>query len=178
MTAEDESHRFPLTDEDLASLSRLLAMAHHILETAQLSENRTFLPELSQRHFSKFDFNFSMARYIFKLRRHRYRYFPINLFAEPAWDMLLMLYGMPGNGPARAKELALGCQVAFTTALRWQAVLESQGMIERTPHRNDARVTEVRLTKKGKDKLDAYFSSLRGLMTDASAPPQDFANDL
>jgi DNA-binding MarR family transcriptional regulator len=77
--------------------------------------------------------------------------------------MLLMLYARTDSRPVRAKELALVCDVAFTTALRWQLVLEDQGWISRTPDPADLRATDVKLTDKGRGILDSFFTSLRCL---------------
>src|SRR3954449_7806519 len=57
---------------------------------------------------------------IFQARRARGRYFPEELFAEPAWDMLLDLLRRELTGRRlSASDLCLAAGVPGTMALRW-----------------------------------------------------------
>jgi DNA-binding MarR family transcriptional regulator len=81
-----------------------------------------------------------------------------SLFGEPAWDMLLALYCLPTRGERLGiTALALASGVPATTALRWQALLMNEGMIERILDENDARRSFVRLSDKGRSLLEDYL---------------------
>jgi hypothetical protein len=54
------------------------------------------------------------------------------LFGEPGWDIMLALYCLPARGERLAvTALAFAAAASQTTALRWQAILQDEGLIER-----------------------------------------------
>lgn len=90
-------------------------------------------------------------------RRQRRRYFPVELFAEPAWDLLLDLF------QARLEEkmitvtsACIAADVPPTTALRWLGVLEQHGLVERSRNLSDQRSIWVRLTDSGMAAMVQY----------------------
>src|SRR4029453_9440574 len=68
---------------------------------------------------------------IHNCRRERRRYFPDQLFADPAWDMILALYCAESQGE-RLSVTSLGYSVGLpqATAARWIASLRRAGLIE------------------------------------------------
>ncbi len=89
----------------------------------------------------------SQVRRYLRARRLRERLFPADLFADPAWDMLLDLYA--SELEEQAVSISSACvasAVPATTALRWLGRLEQLGLIERSDDKNDNRRTFVRLT--------------------------------
>ena len=87
------------------------------------------------------------ALQLYGIRRERQQYFDNDLFGEPAWDILLILYW------AEMEQLRLTvsnvCEAAHvppTTALRWISKLEADGMILRAPHPYDGRVFRLSLS--------------------------------
>ena len=73
-------------------------------------------------------------------RQQRGRFFNSNLFADPAWDMLLELYGASlTERRLTVSRLAERSGVPSTTALRWIATLETEGLIDRQNDRFDRR---------------------------------------
>ena len=98
------------------------------------------------------------ATKIYESRRIRHRFIRENIFAEPAWDILLLMYGAhQGSQPLSVSAVCHSTGVAFTTGLRWLERLEGVGLIERRSHPTDGRVMWVSLTDKATAKLDDYF---------------------
>jgi DNA-binding MarR family transcriptional regulator len=77
---------------------------------------------------------------IIKARRARERIFDADLFADPAWDMLLELYAAEMRGVRMSvSSLCIGAAVPATTALRWIKTLETKGLIRRNADPLDGR---------------------------------------
>ena len=70
----------------------------------------------------------------------------MRLFSDPAWDMLLELYG--GSDAAEADSFApVGTfSDALTTTLRWIVSLEAEGIVEREVNPLDRRQIFIILT--------------------------------
>jgi DNA-binding MarR family transcriptional regulator len=91
-----------------------------------------------------------LACQIYDARRSRNKMLNRDLFGEPAWDMLLALYCLPARGEMiTVTSLSLAADAASSTGLRWQAVLEKEGLIEQGPAGVDARRKLMRLTIRG-----------------------------
>ena len=102
-------------------------------------------------------------RSILKARRNRTEFFPADLFADPAWDMLLELYAAKlGQRRLSVSRLCTCAGVPQTTALRWLATLEQKGLAMRSPDPFDGRRFFIELSGQGTAAMDAYFSSSRG----------------
>jgi DNA-binding MarR family transcriptional regulator len=100
-------------------------------------------------------------REILKLRRRRARFFDADLFADPAWDMLLELYAAElGQQRISISSLARGAAVPMTTALRWITTLETSGLIERQPDPLDGRRYFMSLSYRGLEAMDTYFRTV------------------
>lgn len=80
-------------------------------------------------------------------RRQRQRFFPSELFGEPAWDLLLDLFkARLESKMITVTSACIAADVPLSTALRWIGVLEQQGLVERQRNVSDHRSTWVRLT--------------------------------
>src|SRR3546814_2543305 len=65
-------------------------------------------------------------------RRMREQYFPADLFADPAWDMLLDLYAARlEHQPVSVSSLCIAAAVPATTALRWIKTMTEAGLFVR-----------------------------------------------
>ena len=100
-------------------------------------------------------------RQVLHARASRGSFFGSQLFADPAWDLLLELYWarivQQRVAVTRLCE-AVGCPT--TTGLRWISALHKEDLVTRTSDRFDGRRVFIELSDKGSDAMDAYFSSL------------------
>lgn len=100
-------------------------------------------------------------RAILKLRRNRDRFFEGEMFADPAWDMLLELYAAKlGQRRISVGSLCLAAAVPATTALRWIAMLQSKGLVERSADPMDGRRFHLSLSGTGLDAMASYFRTV------------------
>ena len=100
-------------------------------------------------------------RSLLRLRRNRSRFFSDTLFADPAWDMLLELYGAAlGQYRITVSNLCNAGAVPATTALRWIGQLQDQGLIDRRPDPTDGRRQFVMLSVKALASMNAYFRTV------------------
>lgn len=105
--------------------------------------------------------NPSLIRRVLHARRRRSRFFDPDLFADPAWDMLLELYALHlEQRRTNTTNLCVSSGVALTTALRWITKLEEQALVLRKELPNDGRVTWVELTPKGIRAMRNYLSEI------------------
>lgn len=103
----------------------------------------------------------NLASKLYDARRGRDRMFRKKLFGEPAWDMLLALYFFPRRGHfLGVMSLGHAANIPPTTGLRWQGLLEQQGLIERGPVEPGTRQQLVRLTELGRDMMSEYLTRL------------------
>ncbi len=101
--------------------------------------------------------NLSLAdevKQMIAFRRRREMIFGDELFADPAWDMLLDLFLAAEKGiPICVSSLCVASACPQTTALRWIKVMEDQGLIFRLPDPLDKRRQLVELTSDATAKL-------------------------
>jgi len=89
-------------------------------------------------------------RLILKFRDHRAQLFGPELFADPAWDMLLELFICHLMQHRLSVSAACsGARVPMTTGLRWIKALEERGLVQRTQDRLDGRRVFVSMTEEG-----------------------------
>ena len=100
----------------------------------------------------------SMARALFRERRLRDQYLPNDLFAEPAWDMLLDLYvARIEQRDVSVSSLSIAGTIPATTGLRWVGVLEQRGLVRRVASALDRRVYFVELTDQATRDMQRYL---------------------
>jgi DNA-binding MarR family transcriptional regulator len=101
------------------------------------------------------------VRAVLLQRERRSRYFEPNLFADPAWDMLLELYASYlEQQRITVGSLCTASKVPATTALRWIVVLEKHGLVDRHPDRLDARRVYLEPSSRAMRAMRAYFDGL------------------
>lgn len=99
-----------------------------------------------------------MIREIIRARQMRLRFFNEDLFADPAWDMLLDLTAAKAeHRRVSITSLCIASGVPTTTALRWIKLLEHSGLVQRIEDETDRRRAFVSLTDRGADAMARYF---------------------
>ena len=91
----------------------------------------------------------------------RSRYFPEELFADPAWDMLLdLLQAEIAHLRVPVSSLCIAAAVPATTALRWLKTMVSQGIFIRRADPHDGRRVFVELAPETSGALRRYFAEV------------------
>ncbi len=100
------------------------------------------------------------VRAISRMRRNRARFFTAELFADPAWDILLELYAANlGQRRITVTRLCRGAAVPATTALRWIGQMEALGLIDRKSDPLDGRRHFLTLSQEGLSAMDSFFEA-------------------
>ena len=99
-----------------------------------------------------------LVRSIIRARRLRDHYFRSELFADPAWDMLLDLYAARLDRQRVAvSSLCIAAAVPATTALRWIKSLTDQRLFVRIADPQDGRRVFIELSDEAAAGLEAYL---------------------
>lgn len=117
-------------------LQNLIAHAQERFRTA--TDDDGIPPSLSAR-----------ALALYKARRARTAVFSGHgdLFGEPAWDILLDLFiAREAGRQVYVSSACIAADVPATTALRWLAILQQRGLVERCDDMADGRRVYVRLS--------------------------------
>lgn len=97
-------------------------------------------------------------RQILKARRQRDAYFGCDLFADPAWDILLEIYAADVSQQKISVSAAcVAAAVPATTALRWLVKLEQAGILVRSADHLDGRRYWVQLSSSATDAMHRYL---------------------
>jgi DNA-binding MarR family transcriptional regulator len=103
-------------------------------------------------------------RSIIRARRLRQQYFPRDLFADPAWDMLLELFRADlVQQQISVTSLCLASAVPPTTALRWLSTLVERQIFDRERDRRDGRRIFVGLTPEAREAMHQYFRRVKDI---------------
>lgn len=101
------------------------------------------------------------VRAIIPARRLRGRYFHEELFADPAWDMLLdLLQAEISHLRVPVSSLCIAAAVPATTALRWLKTMVQQGLFIRRADPLDGRRVFVELAPAASQALRSYFAEV------------------
>jgi hypothetical protein len=102
-----------------------------------------------------------LVRRIIRQRQLRARFFDGDLFADPAWDMLLDLTAARAEHKrVSVTSLCIASGVPPTTALRWIGQMTEAGLLERVEDEIDRRRAFIALTDKAADAMARYFAEL------------------
>jgi DNA-binding MarR family transcriptional regulator len=104
-----------------------------------------------------------LVRRIIRQRQLRARYFDGDLFADPAWDILLDLTAARAEHTrVSVTSLCIASGVPPTTALRWISQMVESGLFQRVEDEIDRRRAFVTLTDRAADAMARYFAELGG----------------
>jgi len=147
---ETGAERFePFDERDVEDLQRLLGkIQNSLIERARRGGTATLSG--AAKHEDR-------ARQQLQDRRKRGALFGQGMAAEPAWDMLLILY-LSARGRQTQSRLGELSGASRTTAMRWIDYLSDRELVEREAHPTDLRKNYVFLTEKGRRLLDLYLS--------------------
>jgi DNA-binding MarR family transcriptional regulator len=106
------------------------------------------------------------VRKVIEARRLRSRHFPEELFADPAWDMLLdLLQAEIAQLRVPVSSLCIAAAVPATTALRWLKTMVAQGIFVRRADPHDGRRVFVELAPETSRALRCYFAEVGQVAT-------------
>lgn len=109
-----------------------------------------------------------LARAFYSDRRDRDALFPSGIFADPAWDILLILYSAEvAQQRLNITSVCAAAAVPATTALRWIDNLLRHGLLRKEPHATDGRTNWLQLTADARGRLDRFFD---GVLAPPAAP--------
>lgn len=137
-------------DDVISILNREVQEAvHRVAEQLHIPTEPRSGPEASAKY--------RLVCQAYEARRERVEVFDADLFADPAWDILLALYREHlASRAMTVAEAAAAADAPLTVAIRWVDVLERRGLVFR-PSSPD----RLKLTPAAVDKLEAYMERLR-----------------
>jgi DNA-binding MarR family transcriptional regulator len=101
------------------------------------------------------------VRAVIRARRLRSRFFAEDLFADPAWDMLLdLLQAELAQLRVPVSSLCIAAAVPATTALRWLKTMTAQGLFVRRADPHDGRRVFVELDPSASIAMRRYFAEV------------------
>jgi len=102
-----------------------------------------------------------LVRRIIENRQKRARFFDGELFADPAWDMLLDLTAARAEHVrVSVTSLCIASGVPPTTALRWIGQMVESGLFVRVEDESDRRRAFIALSDRAADAMARYFAAL------------------
>jgi len=102
-----------------------------------------------------------LIRRIIRQRQLRGRFFDAELFADPAWDILLDLTAARAEHKrVSVTSLCIASAVPPTTALRWIGQMTEAGLLERVEDESDRRRAFIALTERSAEAMALYFTEL------------------
>ena len=102
-----------------------------------------------------------LVRMIIRQRQLRSQLIDPELFADPAWDMLLDLTAARAEHTrVSVTSLCIASGVPPTTALRWIGQMVEAGLLERVEDETDRRRAFIQLSDKAADAMARYFAEL------------------
>ena len=102
-----------------------------------------------------------LIRQIIRQRQLRARFFDGDLFADPAWDMLLDLAAARAeHSRVSVTSLCIASGVPPTTALRWIALMTEAGLLQRVEDEADRRRAFIALTDRAAEAVARFFAEL------------------
>ncbi|GAA4030465.1 hypothetical protein GCM10022281_07340 [Sphingomonas rosea] len=100
-------------------------------------------------------------RAIMRARRLRGSFFPADLFADPAWDIMLDLYQAElTQYRVPVSSLCIASGVPATTALRWIRTMTERGLLVRRDDPRDGRRVFVEMSPETSAAMRHYFAEV------------------
>ncbi len=123
--------------------------SNEVSEVVRSSASRAKLPDPA------------FVRRVIAARQGRAKFFDAELFADPAWDMLLDLTAAHAeNSRVSVTSLCIAAAVPATTALRWLKQMVDTGIFERIADPSDKRRAFIALSESSLDGMARYFQEV------------------
>lgn len=154
----------PRGPNGIAVLAQLSEEAARIASAlASLSEGELIVPVDPQSGENEADeVNAAQVRAIIRARRMRDQFFRSEIFADPAFDMLLDLYAARLEGHRVAvSSLCIAAAVPATTALRWIKQLTDRGLFARHADPQDGRRIYIELSDGAARAMGNYLTAVQ-----------------
>jgi hypothetical protein len=148
----------------IAVLAQLSEEAARIANTlASLSEGELIVPTAPQAGGGEVEeVGAGQVRALIRARRMRDQYFRGEIFADPAFDMLLDLYAAQLEGHRVAvSSLCIAAAVPATTALRWIKQLTDRGLFVRQADPQDGRRIYIELSEAAAKAMGNYLGAVQ-----------------
>lgn len=160
-TQEREAERLRLLNEEVARLAAVLSdFAADPMRRELREPGRGYRPEPGGAP----DPTPRTVRATIRARRLRDQHFTPELFADPAWDMLLDLYAARLEGSrVSVSSLCIAASVPPTTALRWIGTMHDAGLFEREADPGDRRRAHIMLSTRAAEAMRGYFTAVARL---------------
>ncbi|MFV0624848.1 hypothetical protein ACBY01_12680 [Sphingomonas sp. ac-8] len=101
-------------------------------------------------------------RSVIRARRLRAQFFDAQLFADPAWDMLLdLMAARLERASVSVSSLCIAAAVPPTTALRWITTMTEAGLFEREDDPLDRRRAYIALTETAFEGMRGYTAAVK-----------------
>jgi len=158
-------HRKDLHTGQLLDLSNQVSRIATTL--ARLSENPQNQHQISAGFTSHVpEVSVEAVTAVIRARRMRSRFFDAELFADPAWDMMLDLFEAELlHRRVAVSSLCVAAAVPATTALRWLKAMTEKGVFIRRNDPMDGRRVYVELSSETSQALRRYFGAVSGAQT-------------
>lgn len=142
-------------------LQTAAASSHQFMSQCNHLGERIGAPNFSSSAFSRSGPSSAELKDLLKARRARANFFGPHLFADPAWDILLLTYvALLDQEPLLVSTLLRTSHVPATTMLRWIKALEQEGWLERTDDPPEGPQSLLKLSAAGKAAMERYLASV------------------
>lgn len=155
---ESEAARRARLNQDMARVAEALLNARGRGDGAAHGPDRRtgYVPEPQSIELSA-----TLVRDVIRARRLRDRHFAVQLFEDPAWDIILDLFAARlERAQVSVSSLCIAAAVAPTTALRWIQKLSDAGLLEREPDPFDKRRAFMKLSPEAVSSMTRYVAML------------------
>lgn len=153
---EASSERLRQLSDEVSRIASALARLGNVsnqppLSPATMQPQQGDMPEISAE----------ALRTMIRARRQRANYLPADLFADPAWDMLLdLLQAEIVQHRVPVSSLCIAAAVPATTALRWIKLMTDRGLLVRRDDPHDGRRVFIEMAPSTSAALRHYFGDV------------------
>jgi DNA-binding MarR family transcriptional regulator len=157
--AEFSAERLLQLSEDVSRIASKVAEL-----SMSLAASPSHFEDTEQDHSAQqIEVSREMVEWLIKVRKGRRQYLPADLFADPAWDILLdLLRAELVQHRVPVSSLCIAAGVPTTTALRWITNMVNQGLLLRRPDPRDGRRIFIELSPDVSGALRRYFVDIIG----------------